>query len=406
MRILQVCNKPPYPPRDGGSLAMFNLAYSLKNLGHQVSVLTMFTRKHRLTAGQSQEFSQIMEVHSVFVDTTPGLFRIITNLAFSDKPYHVERFFSEAFETELCRILKTSPFDVVQLEGLYLTDYIPAIRKNTNALIALRAHNVEHEIWERMAQGETGIFRKAFFRILAKRIKHYEQQVINQYDMLVPITTRDLDHFRAMGNTRPAHVCNAGVDIDTGTGNGAMQAEQLPSTTTSLFFIGSLDWIPNQEGLLWFVKKVFPLIHHQFPAVKFHIAGRNAPTSLQNSLNYPGIVFHGEVPDARIFAAKHQISIAPCFSGSGMRVKIIESMALGIPVVTTTIGAEGLNAIHNENIIIADGAADFFRHIERLIEFPELCRSIGDHAKNFAAHNFDNKILAANLVGFYEKHLK
>ncbi len=406
MRILQVCPKPPYPPRDGGSLAMFNLAYSLKKLGHQVSVLTMFTGKHRLTAGQCQKFSEMMEVHSVYVNTTPGLFRVISNLLFSDKPIHVERFFSKAFETELCRILKANRFDVIQLEGLYLAAYIPAIRKNTDALIAFRAHNVEHEIWERMEQGETNIFRRAYFRVLAKRIKYYEQQVMNLYDILVPITNRDLDHFRAMGNTNPAFMCNAGVDIDTETRNREPQAEQLPSTAASLFFVGSLDWIPNQEGLLWFVNRVFPQIHHRFPAVKFHIAGRNTPQSLQKSLNYPGILFHGEVADARLFMAKHQISIAPCFSGSGIRVKIIESMALGKPVVTTTIGAEGLNAVHNENIVIADNADDFFRHIERLIEFPELCRSIGDSAKNFAARNFDNKILASALAGFYEKHLK
>lgn len=406
MRVLQVCNKPPYPPRDGGSLAMFNLAYSLKKLGHQVSVLTMFTKKHKLTSGQSREFSQIMEVHSVYVDTTPGLFRMIINLFLSDKPYHVERFFSIAFETELCRILKTSSFDVIQLEGLYLTSYIPAIRKNSDALVVLRAHNVEHEIWERMEQSEKSVIRKAYFRILAKRIKRYEQQVLNQYDILVPITARDLDRFRIMGNSKPAHVCNAGVNLDTVTGNGEMQDEQLLSTTTSLFFIGSLDWIPNQEGLLWFVSKVFPLIHHRFPAVKFHIAGRNAPQSLQKSLNFPGIVFHGEVADARVYMAKHQVSIAPCFSGSGMRVKIIESMALGKPVITTTVGAEGLNAVHNDNIIIADDSADFVHHVERLIEFPELCLSIGKSAKDFATQNFDNKILAANLAGFYEKYLK
>ncbi len=406
MRILQVCNKPPYPPRDGGSLAMFNLANSLKDLGHQVSVLTMFTGKHSLTAGQSLEFSRIMDVHSVYVDTTPGLFRLIKNLLFSDKPFHAERFFSKTFENELCRMIKTNRYDVIQLEGLYLTGYIQAIRKNTDALIVFRAHNVEHEIWERIEQGETGFFRRAYFRILAKRIKHYEQQAINQYDILVPITTRDLDHFTAMGNTRPAHVCNAGVDINTDTGNKEIPDEQFPSSAASLFFIGSLDWIPNQEGLLWFVDKVFPLIHLQFPAVKFHIAGRNAPQSLRNRVNYPGIIFHGEVADARFFMANHRISVAPCFSGSGMRVKIIESMALGKPVVTTTLGAEGLYATHNENIIIADNADDFYRNIERLIQFPEICRSMGDSAKNFAARNFSNNILAANVAAFYEKHLK
>jgi hypothetical protein len=186
MRILQVCNKPPYPPRDGGSIAMFSLARSLCRLGHQVTVLTMFTRKHRLTAGQKQEFAKFMDIHSIYVDTSPRWFSLLCNLIFSDKPYHVLRFISKEFEAKLCLILKAEKFDVVQLEGLYLTPYIAAIRQNSQAHIVLRAHNVEHEIWDRIADGEENMFRKAYLHSLASRIRYFENQIPSSHHITRP----------------------------------------------------------------------------------------------------------------------------------------------------------------------------------------------------------------------------
>jgi glycosyltransferase involved in cell wall biosynthesis len=212
-----------------------------------------------------------------------------------------------------------------------------------------------------------------------------------------------------MGNVKPAHVCPAGVDLEIKPGsfeNNPRNQGNAMSTTSSLFFIGSLDWIPNQEGLLWFLANVYPLMHRKFPSVKMHVAGRNASSSLIKKLHLPGVIFHGEVADAREFAKAHRIFIAPCFSGSGMRLKIIEAMAFGRPVITTPIGAEGLNVKHDENILIADNATDFGEQIERLMNNPELYLKITQNAISFLQENYININLAAALAGFYETQLK
>jgi glycosyltransferase involved in cell wall biosynthesis len=405
MRILQVCNKPPYPPRDGGSLAMFSLARALHALGHKITVLTMFTDKHKLTREHHLEYTKIMEVHTIYVDAGLKLKGLLFNLLFSDKPYTASRFYSLQFERELVKLLKSNEIDIIQLEGLYLTPYIKLIRNNSDALIALRAHNVEHEIWTRIAAEEKGFYRKLYFTLLAKRLRRFEEEALNSYDLLIPITERDNEKFRIMGNKKPSHVCPAGVDIkNTDPGNNEVPQERYSPFT--LFYLGSLDWIPNQEGLLWFVSKVFPGLRQKFPDLKLHIAGRNAPQSLIRQLDVHGVVFHGEINDPDEFSREHTVMIAPCFSGSGMRLKIIEAMALGKPVVTTSIGAEGLIAVNMEHIMIANEPEPFSECIERLIKYPDLCHQMGRNAYRIVYERYNNNDIAIALAEFYKQQLK
>jgi glycosyltransferase involved in cell wall biosynthesis len=404
MKILQVCLKPPYPPRDGGSMAMFGLACSLSRMGHEITVLTMYTPKHKLSDEDKLRFGDIMEVQAVYVDTTVHLTALLKNLLFSGKPYNALRFVSAEFENKLVDMLSAKTYDIVQLEGLYLAPYIPAIRRNSRGLIAFRAHNVEHEIWQRLALSEKNLYRKWYFGTLAKRILHYETEIMNSYDLLVPITERDLEHFNRMGNTSSAHVCPAGVDIDTVPSGGTIH--QAPKYDFSIFFLGSLDWMPNQEGLLWFISKVFPELHHRNPGLKFHIAGRNLPDKLLQKLKKPGLVVHGEVTDAAKFMKTYGILVAPCFSGSGMRVKVIEAMAKGKPVVTTPLGAEGLPVRHGKNIILANQAEEFLQQTEKLLKYPDFYQKIGQNAYNFVAKKFNNATLASGLADFYKMNLK
>jgi glycosyltransferase involved in cell wall biosynthesis len=184
------------------------------------------------------------------------------------------------------------------------------------------------------------------------------------------------------------------------------EPKKAEETLKSLFFLGSLDWIPNQEGLLWFLKNVFPKIRKLHPSLEMHIAGRNATPSMVRKLSIPGVVFHGEVPEAGEFIRSHQIMVAPCFSGSGMRLKLVEAMSHGRAVITTPIGAEGLNVKHDEQIIIAEEAVDFIQQIERLMKYPEICLEIGQNARIFVSENFNNLKLASKLADFYKLHLK
>jgi glycosyltransferase involved in cell wall biosynthesis len=398
MKILQVTNKVPYPIKDGGAIACMNLTRGFSLNGHKVTVLAMNTQKHHILYGELPEsVKDLAEFKLVEVPARISRISALGNLLFSRKPYNAVRFISGSFKKELIKLLKGKQFDVIQLEGLYVCPYIPVIRKYSNAKIVYRAHNIEHEIWERTAAMAKG-WEKIYFRILSRRIKKLEKGMMNQYDLLVPITERDGKILDELGNKKPRHVSQTGIDSSVLIPN----SKKLKHPT--LFHIGSLDWTPNQEGLIWFLEKCWPKINDKFPEIKFYIAGRNAPYWFKRKMDLPNVVFEGEVPDAYDFMNSKSIMVVPLFSGSGMRIKIIEGMALGKPIITTSIGTEGISTTAGENIMLAETADEFVSSISELIDNREFFDKIGRNAIEYIHEKFDNMAAAAALIEFYKQH--
>jgi polysaccharide biosynthesis protein PslH len=398
MKILQVTNKVPYPTKDGGAIACMNLTRGFAMLGHKVTVLSMNTAKHHIDyADIPESVKDWGEFRLVDVPARTSAFCAFINLFFSGKPYNAVRFISRPFAQELKKILQEKQFDIVQLEGLYVCPYIPVIRKYSDAKIVYRAHNIENEIWERTADLSKGL-KKLYIKILAKRIRSFEKGFLNSYDLLVPITERDGIILNQMGNKKPVYVSPTGIDTKV------LVPHSKKLEHPSLFHIGSLEWGPNQEGLVWFLDKCWPQIHKKFPSIKFYIAGRSAPDWLVRRFNAPNIVYMGEIADAYDFMNSKSIMIVPLFSGSGMRIKIIEGMALGKPIVTTPIGTEGISTISGKNILIADNEKEFLDEIERLITDQDLFKMISANAIEYIQQKFDNLSLAGGLAGFYKKH--
>jgi len=253
MKILFLTNKVPFPPKDGGAIASMSMINSFARLGHETTVLAMNTRKHHVTPWEiPDEITNRTIMHLVEVPAPITLIGLFINFFFSKLPYNAERFIDKRYSRKLELLLTTHNYDVIQLEGLYLIPYVPIIRKYSKSLISYRSHNIEHEIWERTTENTSGI-KKIYIRDLTHRILKFEKNAINQYDLLVPITAKDASKLEQMGNTKPMIVVPAGIDTD-------IKINHCPVPEMNLFFIGALDWVPNQEGLLWFIDKCFPLI--------------------------------------------------------------------------------------------------------------------------------------------------
>ena len=402
MKILQLCNKFPYPPKDGGAIAMYNLTRGLSSMGHNVTVLAMNTRKHYAIPDEViYALKNIAEFRYININTGINIIKALINILFSEVPYNAERFITKKFAKKLKETLKLNKFDIVQLEGLYLVPYIKTIRQNSDARISFRAHNIEHEIWERIVYNERNILKKWYLRILSGRIKKLEVNSLNTYDLLVPITPRDAGILSSLGNIKPCHVCPAGFDIEK------IKPDSRKVNPGSLFFLGSLDWIPNQEGLIWFIDNVWQKIHARYPEAELSVAGRNAPGwVIRKITKSENIMFLGEVEDACEFMINRGTMIIPLFAGSGMRVKIIEGMALGKVIITTTTGAEGIDIKHRENILIADSEDEFEKEIANILENKSFFTKIGENAKRFIADNMDNNKITAGLAEFYKANLK
>ncbi|MBN2893370.1 MAG: glycosyltransferase family 4 protein [Bacteroidales bacterium] len=402
MRILIITNKLPYPPKDGGAIATFSLAENLSEIVEKIDVVAINTSKHYFDIKNiPADFTEKISFFDFFLNTDIKVLKLLVNFLFSSLPYNAERFINKGFEDKIIELLSINKYDVVQFEGLYVLSYLKTVRKFSNALISYRSHNIEHEIWQRTLDQTKGFFKRFYVKILTKRLKKFELSFINSYDLIVPITNRDSEKFEEFGNKKPSLTIPTGVIIEN-----YKSTEILPEKN-SVFHIGALDWSPNQEGLLWFIDNCWPIVIAQKPEVKFYIAGRNAPKWFISKMKLQkNIVFVGEVDDAQQFINSKQIMIVPLLSGGGMRIKIIEGMALAKAIVTTSIGIEGIPANNNEQVVIEDNSEQFAQRIIELINQPQKAVEIGNSAKIFVSENFDNFAIAKKLYGFYDNRLK
>ncbi len=397
MRILQLSKKFTFPAKDGESIAVNNLGKALSDLGCEVSLLAMNTSKHYgSTETPSDEGAFYKETHFVDVDNRLSVWGAFSNL-FSEESYHIQRFVSKDYENKLIELLKENTYDVIQLETLYLAPYIDTIRKYSKAKVVMRSHNVEYEIWERIAKNTSFLPKRKYIEHLTEKLKRFEASVMDKYDLLLAITQRDLTTYRESGYM--GNAINVPIGIDSRRYIPNILAYKEPLT---LGFIGSLDWMPNIEGLTWFLENIWEEVLEEFPCLSFHIAGRNTPKWLKDS-SYRNVMVHGEVESAKAFMNQHSVMVVPLTSGGGMRVKILEGMALGRVVLSTTIGIEGIHAAQGKNAFITDTVEEFKDAIRACLENDVKTRWFGENARRFIEEDFDNLAIGKKLLKEYHK---
>lgn len=403
MKILLLCNKSPYPAREGGPIAMNMIIEGLIRAGHNVKVLAVNSNKYTVELSSiPEEYRKKTGIELVYVDLSIQPLAAFRNF-FSNRSYHVERFISRNLENTLIRILQAEKFDIVQFEMLYMSPYAQVVRKYSDARIVLRAHNIEHLIWQRIAASTKNPLKRLYLQHLVRKLKKYECSIVRQFDGIAAITEQDAAFFRSAGcrqpeagNRSPVIAIPFGID-----------PEKFPETNAepefpSLFSIGAMDWIPNLEGICWFLEQVWPEIHRKYPELHYYLAGRHMPGWLREK-RLPNVEVVGEVEDAMAFMHSKAILIVPLFSGSGIRIKIIEGMATGKPIISTTIGAEGIRYTRDHDIFIADTPVEFVQCISACIENKAMCETIGRNARDLILAEYNRDLIISKLLGFYQK---
>jgi polysaccharide biosynthesis protein PslH len=384
LKILQLTRKVPWPYVDGESLAVRFMVKGMNKAGVSWDILAMNTTKHQVDREQATDIlkADYRDIDFVEIDNRLKLIPLIKNLI-ANRSYHISRFVSEAYREKLIQKLRDNQPDIVQLESLYLAPYIDTIREYSDAKIVLRAHNIEWQIWERVAESTSNPVKKLYLNIAWKQLKRFETETLRKIDALVPISRLDEAAFNSMGYTGPVFYFPIGIDT-------RFFDYRLPdfSRPLMLHFIGSLDWIPNIEGITWFVNEIWPKIRTLFPNTGLRIAGRNTPPEIYQ-LAGNGVEVVGEVADAIAYVQAGQVSIVPLLSGSGMRAKIIEAMALGSIVISTSIGAEGIPATHRESILFADTGQEFADALSFIQRNPDKAAEMSLKARRLVEEHFD-----------------
>lgn len=399
MKILILCNKSPWPKREGGPIAMFAMISGLIQAGHSVKVLAANTIKYTVDQDTiPADFKAKTQIEFVDIDlsvTVPGaLFNF-----FSGKSYHVTRFHTKAFAQKITDILRKDSYDIIQLETLQMATYLDVLRKYSKAPVVLRAHNIEHKIWQRIAENCPNPFKRFYLNHLYQSLRRFEIGILNKMDGIIAITPVD-----ARNLDRLSHSTNI-ISIPFGINLESLSESPVQPEEASLFHIGSMNWYPNEESIKWLISEVWPSVTKKLPGIELHLAGRYMPDWLLK-LTVPRIIVDGEVPDVWEYMQKYSIMVVPLFSGSGIRIKIVEAMAAGKAIITTAIGAEGINYENGQHLLIAKDARSFTDAIVKLCNEKALRDSLGKNARMLIAKEHDNNKLMMKLTDFFTELVK
>lgn len=316
---------------------------------------------------------------------------------FSKNSYHIERYYDENFEKLLIRTVKNTQYDIIQFEGLFVAPYIDSVRGSCKSKLVYRAHNIEHQIWERLSQQKSDPFKKLYLKNTARRIKKYELQQLNKFNAIAVFTGQDKNTMLQYGADIPVEIVPVGIDLSHY--NPDFSKTEFPS----LFFLGSLDWAPNREGIEWFLQTFHKDFENDELRVRFYVAGNNIPDEFDDYEVLGKIFIQGVVDDGLEFVNSKSIMIVPLLSGGGMRVKIVEGMAMQKCIISTTLGAEGINYKNGVNILIANTREEFFKAIKRCVADEDYCKAVGMNARKLMEQQHDVNMVTNTLVSLYER---
>ena len=387
MNALYITSKPAYPKVDGGCVASANFLNNLSKVVSSVKYLTIETGKHAFDLSAfPADLAQTVKPESVFIETGVRPMEAFKFL-FNDKSYNIDRFYSEAFKNKIAETIAAGSFDCIILDSLFTTPYLDAIRQVFNGKVIVRAHNVEFSIWQGLAKNEKNPIKKKYLKGLAKDLKKYEIETLNKVDGIMPLSQDDLNAFNDLEISTPKAMITITANI---------QEKDHDYSSQQLFHLGAMNWQPNVEAVNNVVE-LLPQIRSKNENLEFHIAGIESD-SLYSTDSSKGIIVDGYVKDLNTFVSKMGILISPIVSGSGIRVKILEMMAYGIPVITTELGAQGL--LDTKGVCIANTDHEIVQAVYELTSDENKRRMLGVEAKSYVNLHHNPEKVSEQIIEF------
>jgi sugar transferase (PEP-CTERM/EpsH1 system associated) len=380
MRILWLKTELLHPIDKGGKIRTYQLLKALK-ARHHVTYLTLDDG----TAAPDALERAIEYCHEVVrvpfapaAKRTPAFYLDLARNAVSSLPYAIAKYRVSGMRREIESLVRARQVDLVVCDFLFPSINVP---DDLGVPTVLFQHNVEAAIWERHAKVAGTSLARAYLRSQWRRMQAFERAECRRFDHVIAVSDLDRDVFREHYGVASASTAPTGVDTEFFSPSG-----RVDSVADEIVFTGSMDWMPNEDGIVWFVRDVLPGIRAARPSARLTIVGRN-PTPKVRALAEaaPGISVTGSVADIRPYLERASVVIVPLRVGGGTRLKIFEAMAMERAVVATTIGAEGLPVVDGRDLVIADAPAPFASAVTRLLanatERDALAREASRHVR-------------------------
>jgi glycosyltransferase involved in cell wall biosynthesis len=398
MRLALLAPQVPYPPRQGTAIRNWGL---LKHLApHFDLALITFAPSGALDAAGPlhaicRRVVSVPPPHRPPARRAADLLRGAADLA--------GRLYSADYEQALRAALGEFQPGIVQVEGLELTPYLPAIRATAPAArLVYDAHNAEHVLQRRALAADLRQPRRwlaaAYSALQAPRLARLEARVARSVDAVLCVSAEDAAALRDVASGAAPIVIPNGIDVAEYAG---LDRPPVPGQPARLVFTGKMDYRPNVDAALWFAAEILPRVRAVRPGVEFHVVGQQPPAAVRRLTGRNGVVVTGAVPDARPHIAGAAVYVAPLRMGGGTRFKLLEAFAMVRPVVSTTLGAEGFPVASERELLLADDAPAFAAAILRLLSDPPLSARLGLAGQRFARTHYDWSVILPRLLEVY-----
>jgi len=379
MKILFIQNRILFPTNTGGRIRTLNVLRYLAKW-HDVTYLC------NLEAGEESHCDAMREV-GLRLETVPwkspalGDLKFYISLAlnfFSRDPFNVSKDNNPLLRARAEALVAQEDYDLVICDFIFMVPIAKGLASRGSLLFQ---HNVEAQIFQRYVETAANWPRRLVMSMQWKKMVRFEKESGKYFDAVIAVSDQDREQFERDYGWKHVHVIDTAVDVDF----FQPREEELPNEVA---FVGSMDWLPNQEGVEWFVKKVWPQVRQEHPTAEFKIVGRNPSRQVESLADVAGVEVLGTVPDVRPYLDRAALVVTPLLVGGGTRIKIFEAMAMEKAVVSTSIGAEGLKVEDQKHILLADSVTEFATAVNRLLASREDRIQIGQAARTLVCEKF------------------
>lgn len=393
MRILWLKTGPLHPLNTGGRIRTFQMLRELRKR-HEITYLSLLPEgtPETVTAAATEYATRCRWVPWAEIPRRHPQFYldVLRNAFFSSLPYVIEKYAINALAQAVAKETSNGRHDLLVCDFLAPAENILRMSGRSTIPSVLFEHNVETRIWERLA-GTAGVMLRGYFRNQARRMRRYEKLAATTFDGVISVSPEDSRIFRdEFGLTNVTGAVPTGVDV--AHFQHPASSKRQPG---EIVFLGSMDWMPNVDAVLWYAREIHPRVRAAMPEAKLTVVGRNPPASLQAlAAATPGMQVTGTVDDVRPYLHRAMVNVVPLRVGGGTRIKIFEAMASGAAVISTSIGAEGLPVTNGQDILLADTPETFSQAVLTLLHDPKQREKIAENGRTrvAAAFSWENAV--------------
>lgn len=388
MKILYLSLRFPYPPHSGDKIRTYNILKDLSQR-HSISFVSF--------AQSPQESSNVGELQKYCDQVkTVGFskFRAYRNcLLYSlfAEPFQVVYWHSQEMQRQVDKMMEADNFDIIHVQFFRMAQYVAKFDDKPKILDSCDSYTLN---LSRRARLDRGI-SWPLLKIEASKVRVYETTIARRFDRVTMVSPLDRDYMLSINGSIPMSIVPMGVDLE-------YYQPSHEEYGLNLLFTGSIRYFPNKDAILYFYNEIFPIIKDAVPNVKFYVVGNRPPRKISNLISGGDVVVTGRVEDVRPYFAKSAVFVCPLRSGSGMQTKILEAMAMGVPVVTTSMGFEAIEATAGKDIIVADDAMRFAQEVIRLLKDKESRQEVARNARKLVEGKYGWPSVVKRLDAIYE----